>query len=73
MFYYIIENHFEKDGTVNTSTVTRQTFASGLSYFYERVSKMLMTELYTKVSIMLVDADLEVREHKIVETQYTQE
>ena len=68
--YFIVENHTNPDGTVNTETVVRQTFASGLSYYHERYSKMVMTELYTSVSIMMVDADLNVIQRDTIDTQY---
>lgn len=56
--YYIIENHTNPDGTVSTETTSRQTLASGLSYWHERYSKMVMTELYRSVSLLLVDSNL---------------
>lgn len=72
MTYYIIENQHRPDGLINTSTTARQTLASALSYYYDKVSNAYMTELYTSVAIALVDENLEVRQHKIVETQYKQ-
>lgn len=68
--YFIVENHINPNGTVNTETVARQTFASALSFYHERYSKMVMTELYPKVAIMLCDADLNVVQHDIIDTQY---
>lgn len=68
--YFIIENQKRADGIVNTSTITRQSFASGLSYFYERCSKMVVNTEFPSVAIMLVDEDLNIIEHKVIETQY---
>lgn len=68
--FFIIENHTNPNNSINTETVARQTFASGLSYYYERYSKMVMTDLYPSVSIMLCDANLNVIRHDIIETQY---
>lgn len=70
MAYFIIENQTRPEGEINTSTVIRQSFASALSYYHERFSKMVMTELYTSVSILLLDQDLNVIQHDIIETQY---
>lgn len=68
--YYIIENQTRPDGVVNTNTTAKATFASALSYYHERYSKMVMTELYTSVSIMLADKDLDVVQHDTIETLY---
>ena len=68
--YFIIENQTRPDGLVNTTTTAKQTFASALSYYHDRFSKMVMTELYKSVSLLLVDANLEVIQHDTIETQY---
>lgn len=68
--YFIIEHQTRPDGVVNVSDTAKATFASALSYYHERYSKMCMTELYKSVSLMLVDADLNVIEHATIETQY---
>lgn len=70
MKYYIIEHQKRNDGEVNVSETVRTTFASALSYYHERYSKMVMTELYTSVSIMLVDEDLNVIQKDTIETQH---
>ena len=70
MTYYVIENQIRDDGVVNTSTTARSSFASGLSLYYDRCSRMVMTELYPRVAIMLTDEELSVIEHKIIDTQY---
>lgn len=70
MAYYVIENQIRADGVVNNSMTARQTFASGLSLYYDRCSKMVMTELYPKVAVMLTDEELNVIEHNVIETQY---
>lgn len=66
--YFIIEHDKKDDGTVNVSETVRSTFASALSYYYERISKMCVTELFTSVAVMLVDEDLNVIEQKAVNT-----
>lgn len=70
MAYYVIENQIRADAVINTSTTGRSSFASGLSLYYDRCSKMVMTELYPKVAVMLVDEELNVIEHQVIETQY---
>lgn len=70
--YYVIENQIRDDGQINNSVTARQSFASGLSLYYDRCSKMVMTELYPKVAVMLVDEELNVIEQKVIETQYVE-
>ena len=68
--YYIIEHQTRPDGVVNTSETARSTFASALSYYHDRYAKMVVTDLYKSVSIMLVDDDLNVIQRDTIETQY---
>lgn len=68
--YFIIENQTRPDGVVNTSTTSRATFASALSYYHERFSKMIVTDLYTRVALLLTDADLNPIQHDPIDTQY---
>ena len=71
--YYIIENQIRADGQINNSVTPRQSFASGLSLYYDRCSKMVMTELYPKVAVMLCDEELNVIEHQVITTQWKPE
>lgn len=73
MQYFIIENQKRSDGVINTTTTARSGFASALSYYHDRYSKMVVTELYTSVSLMLCDEDLNVIEHATIATQYQPE
>lgn len=68
--FYVVENQHRPDGIINNSIVGRQTFASALSYFHERVSKMAMTELYTKVDVVMLNDDLTQRKIEHVPTCY---
>lgn len=72
MTYFIIEHQTRPDGVINVSETAKQAFASALSYYHERYSKMVMTDLYTSVSIMLVDQDLNVTKKDTIETQYAE-
>lgn len=66
MKYYIIEHQVRPDGEVNVSETARSTFVSALSYYHDRYSKMAVTELYTSVSLMLVDQNLNVIEQATI-------
>lgn len=68
--YFILENQKRADGVVNTTTTGRSTFASALSYYHERYSKMVMNTEYVWVSIMLVDEELNVVEQAKIDTLY---
>lgn len=71
--YFVIEHQVRKDGEVNTSETRRSSFASALSLYHERYSKMVMNEEFLKVSLMMVDQDLEVVEKATFETQAKKE
>lgn len=71
--YFIIEHQTRPDGVVNTSETAKQSFAAALSYYHERYSKMVMTELYTAVSLLLVDTNLNTIQHDTIETLYKAE
>ena len=70
MAHYVIENQIRADGTVNNTVTARSSFASGLSLYYDRCSKMVVTELYPKVAVMLTDEELNVIEHQVITTQW---
>ena len=71
MQYFILEIQNRDDGINNQSVTMRQELRTGLSYFYERCSKMVVTKLYPSVTLMLVDENGEVYENKHLETAYT--
>ena len=52
--------------------MTRQTLASGLSYYYDRCSKMAGTELYPTVTLMLIDNTGKIYENKYLTTAYVE-
>ena len=70
--FYIIEHDIKPDGTVNVSEVGRSTESMAKSYYYERYSKMLVTETFKKVALMLVDENLTIYEHSVITTQYVE-
>lgn len=63
--YYIIE-HDIKNETITTTETGRGSFASALSLYHERYSKMVVTEVYDKIALMLVDSELNVIKHDII-------
>ena len=73
MQYYIIEIQNRADGVNNVqSIVTRNSLATGLSYFYDRCSKMAATELYPTVTLMLIDSEGRVYENKHLTTAWVE-
>lgn len=74
MHYFIIEIQNRADGVDNVQEiVSRQTLATGLSYFYDRCSKMAATTLYPTVTIMLIDQNGTILENKHLTTAYAPE
>ena len=71
MRYFIIEIQNRADGIDNVlDIVSRQTLATGLSYFYDRCSKMSATTLYPTVTIMLIDSEGTIIENKHLTTAW---
>lgn len=68
--YTIIENQVRPDGIINSIKETRNSFATAMSFFYDRASKMSVTELYTKVYIIVMDEALNEIERKVIDTLY---
>lgn len=71
--YYIIEHDIRPDGVVNTSETGRSTFASALSFYYDRMSKLVMNTDFTSAHLMLVEENLSVVKNDDVETLYQAE
>ena len=71
--YFIIEIQNRADGVDNVQEiVSRQTLATGLSYFYDRCSKMSATTLYPTVTVMLVDSEGTILENKHLTTAWVE-
>lgn len=69
--YLIIEVQNRADGVNNIQPiVTRNSPASGLSYFYERCSVMAATTLYPTVNIELKDTDGNIIKNERITTAY---
>ena len=69
--YLIIEVQNRADGVNNVlDIVSRNTLANGLSYYYDRCSKMAATTLYPTVTLILIDSNGVVYENKHLTTAY---
>ena len=74
MYYYIIEIQNRDDGIDNVqAVVSRQSLASGMSYFYDRCSKMAGTTLYPTVTIVLMDSNGTIIKNEHLTTAWTEE
>lgn len=74
MQYHIIEIQRRPDGINNVlEIVSRNSLATGLSYFYDRCSKMAATDLFVSVTLILIDSNGTVYENKHLETAYEPE
>ena len=73
MQYFIIEIQNRADGINNIQDIVgRNSLATGLSYFYDRCSKMAATELYPTVTLMLIDQNGTIIENKHLTTAYVE-
>lgn len=69
---YIYELQIRPDGITNVITPEMRTEEYlALSYYYERVSKMTATTLYTSVILTCIREDGKILQHKVVETAYS--
>ena len=74
MQYHIIEIQRRPDGINNVQSIeSRNSLATGLSYYYDRCSKMAATNLYVTVTLILIDSDGTVYENKCLPTAYVAE
>ena len=72
--YLIIEIQNRADGINNVlDIVVRNSPATGLSYYYDRCSKMAATTLYPTVTLVLMDTDGKIYENKHLTTAYVPE
>ena len=69
--YHIVEIQNRADGINNVQPIeSRNSLATGLSYYYDRCSKMAATTLYPTVTLMLMDSNGVVYENKHLQTAY---
>lgn len=73
MRYFIVEIQNRADGIDNVlDIVSRQSLATGLSYFYQRCSTTAGTTLYPTASILLIDSEGHIIENKHLTTAYVE-
>lgn len=71
--YFIIEIQNRADGVDNVQEiVSRQTLATGLSYFYDRCSKMSATTLYPTVSVLLINSEGTIIKNERIKTAWVE-
>ena len=71
--YFIIEIQNRADGVDNVQEiVSRQTLATGLSYFYDRCSKMAATTLYPTVSVLLINSEGTIIKNERIKTAWVE-
>ena len=69
--YYTYEHQIKADGSANIiAAISRSSFALGLSYYYERCSKMVANTEFVSVHIMLVDEKLAIVKKDDLTTAY---
>lgn len=74
MQYHIIEVQNRADGINNVQAIeSRNSLATGLSYYYDRCSKMSATTLYPTVTLILIDSNGTIYENKHLTTAYEPE
>ena len=72
--YHIIEIQNRADGINNVQNIeSRNSLATGLSYYYDRCSKMAATTLYPTVTLILIDSNGTLYENKHLTTAYEAE
>ena len=71
--YHTIEIQNRADGVNNVQLIeTRSNLSAGLSYFYDRCSKMAATTLYPSVTLMLIDSEGTILENKHLTTAWVE-
>ncbi len=71
--YHIIEIQNRADGINNVLAIeTRNSKETGLSYFYERCSKMAGTKLFPSVTLMLIDSEGTILEKEHLKTAWVE-
>jgi len=71
--YLIIEVQNRADGVNNIQPIeTRNSLSTGLSYFYDRCSKMAATTLYPTVTLMLIDSEGTVIKNERIKTAWVE-
>ncbi len=70
MYYFITELQKRPDGIVNSTITTRSSLATGLSYYYDRASKAVVSKDFLSVAITIQDENGYIIENNNFETDY---
>ena len=71
--YHIIEIQNRADGINNVQNIeSRNSLATGLSYFYDRCSKMAATTLYPTVTLMLINSEGTIIKNERIKTAWVE-
>lgn len=70
MYTFLTELQTRPDGVVNNSVTSRSSVAAGLSLYFDRASKAVVSEQFTKVALTLEDQDGNILENRAFDTLY---
>jgi len=70
MYTFLTELQTRPDGIVNNSVTSRSSVAAGLSLYFDRASKAVVSEQFTKVALTLEDQDGNIIENRAFDTLY---
>lgn len=70
MYTFLTELQTRPDGIVNSSVTPRSSVAAGLSLYFDRASKAVVSVQFTKVALTLEDQDGNIIENSAFDTLY---
>ena len=70
MYTFLTELQTRPDGIVNNSVTARSSVAAGLSLYFDRASKAVVSTQFTKVALTLEDQDGNIFENRAFDTLY---
>ena len=70
MYTFLTELQTRPDGIVNSSVTVRSSVAAGLSLYFDRASKAVVSVQFTKVALTLEDQDGNIIENRAFDTLY---
>lgn len=70
MYTFLTELQTRPDGVVNNSVTSRSSVAAGLSLYFDRASKAVVSEQFTKVALTLEDQNGNILENRAFDTLY---
>jgi hypothetical protein len=70
MYTFLTELQTRPDGIVNNSVTSRSSVAAGLSLYFDRASKAVVSTQFTKVALTLEDQNGNILENRAFDTLY---